>query len=838
MFESLFVSRRFSSTFLGAALLACTALAGCGGGGGGSERAPTVVAPPAPPPPPPATITIDVQLAAGDANCFRGGTRTDTGLDDNGNGTLESGEVDSTTFTCNVAPPNTLENFTRIATFPVCRQQDADCDTDIQRSAEIVDVSQDGNTLVYTDPPRQTLGFVDITDPSNPGAAGTRDLAGTPTSLAVIGNFAIVAVDRPDTTGPDNGSLEVVNLTTRTIVQSFSVAGNPDSVAISPDGTRALVAVENPNTNSSDQPPIPGFLLSLDVSSGTPSDWVQTQINLTGLADVDANDPEPEFVDINGDNIGVVSLQTNNHLVLVDLNTNTVTADFSAGSVNLENVDALEGEIDVISLSQRLVGVVREPDGVAWINTDTFATANEGAELGGGRGFTVFDTAGAVQFEAGNALDHEAARLGHYPDSRSENSGNEPEGAEVGIFGADRYLFIGSERGDLVFVYDVADPTAPISAQTLPTPASPEGIKAIPSRNLLVVAGEEDDRSEDVRSSIAIYEYVVSELTYPTIEAVDRADGTPIPWGALSALTEDPSNATTLYTVEDAAFDANRIFRLDLSETPARLAEDIQLRDDNNILSTLTVSGPGSDRDRFDGNDRDDLTNPDGTVNLDLEGITVATGGGFWVVAEGEGDAENTIFEPIDAINLLIRTDAAGVIQEAIRLPANIEALQETRGFSGVAEADGVLYVTFQRPWGMEANIRIGRYDTATNQWDFIFYSPDAPESQNGGRVSLTDIASIGGGEFRLLESDSQAGPDAAVKRIYTSNLEAASASSLVNKTLFRDLLVEGDLPAGNGTIPNSVEGLAVTPDGRTFIVNDNDGLRSNVGETRLVELD
>jgi len=578
--------------------------------------------------------------------------------------------------------------------------------------------------------------------------------------------------------------------------------------------------------------------MALDVSDADPAAWTDTRIDLLGLASVAGDDPEPENIDINDDNIAVVSLQPNNHLVLVDLNTNLVTNDFSAGSVNLDDVDATEGEIDVIRLNQRLVGVAREPDGVAWINTDSFITANEGVDVGGARGFTVFDTSGAVTFEAGNALDHEAARLGHYPDNRSEDRGNEPEEAITAIFGNDRLAFIGSERADLVFVYDVADPANPLAAQSLPSPASPEGIIAIPSRDLLVVAGSNDDRADGMRSSLAIYEYVVSELTYPTIQAVDRADGTPIPWGALSGLTEDPSNATTLYAVEDAAFDANRIFRLDLTETPAILAEDIPLRDDNNILSTLAITGQSSDRDRFDGNDRDDLTNDDGTVNLDLEGVSVASAGGFWVVAEGEGDAENTFFEPIDAVNLLVRADASGVIQEAIRLPANVEALQETRGFSGVAEFDGTVYVTFQRPWGMETDIRIGRYDLSTAQWDFVFYRPDAPESQFGGRVNLTDIASLGNGSFRLLESDSEAGPDAAIKRLYDVNLTAAAANSLVTKTLARDLLLEGDLPAGNGLTPNSVEGLAITPDGRSFIVNDNDGLVSNVGETRLVELE
>ncbi len=821
-----------------AALLSATALlTACGGSGGGSNfTPPTTVTPP--PPPSPATVTRSVDLPTGDPDCFQGGTRTDSGPDTNGDGALNDGEVESSTFDCATTQANESLNFTRIATFPVCLQQDATCDTDVIRRAEILDVSGDGNTLIYTDAPREAIGFVDISNALSPQAAGTRDLPGIPTSLAIKEGFAIVAVDRPETSGASNGSLEIVNLNTRVIARSISIAGNPDSVAVSPDGTRALVAVENPNINGSDQPPIPGFLVSLDVSATNPADWTAVEIPLTGLADIAPDDPEPEYVDINAGNIAAVSLQSNNHLVLLDLSTNSVTADFSAGRVDVDQIDATEGEIDRIEQVERLVGVVREPDGVAWINSSHFATANEGDENPASRGFSVFNISGDVVFDVGNALEHEAARLGHYPEQRSGNQGTEPESAEVGVFGDDRYLFIGSERGDMVFVYDAADPTAPLAVQSLPTPASPEGIKAIPSRNLLAVAGEEDDRSDGVRSAISLYEYDIVAQSYPDIRSEDRADGTPIPWGALSGLAVDPSNDTVLYSVEDGVFDSNRIFRIDISTEPARLTDEIRLTDDNDVIANLAISGETSDRNSFDGRDRADLLNDDGTVDLDLEGITVASSGGFWVVAEGEGDADNTLFEPIDAVNLLVKVSETGVIEEAIRLPANVDAIQIDQGFAGVVEENGRLYVPFQRPWGTETRHRIGRYDLTTQRWDFVFYASDAPESQDGGSVNLAAISVTADGSFRLMESDSKAGQDAAVKRIYTANLDTTTANSNVSKTLIRDLLAEGDLPVNAGVVPDNVQGMTVLSDGRIFIVNDNDGTRSNVAETRLIEID
>ena len=59
-------------------------------------------------------------------------------------------------------------------------------------SAEIVDVA--GDTLVYTDAFTGRLGLVDISDPARPAAAGSLDLPGDPTSVAVHGRLALVVV--------------------------------------------------------------------------------------------------------------------------------------------------------------------------------------------------------------------------------------------------------------------------------------------------------------------------------------------------------------------------------------------------------------------------------------------------------------------------------------------------------------------------------------------------------------------------------------------------------------------------------------------------------------------
>jgi hypothetical protein len=64
----------------------------------------------------------------------------------------------------------------------------------------------------------------------------------------------------------------------------------------------------------------------------------------------------------------------------------------------------------------------------------------------------------------------------------------------------------------------------------------PLGGLAIPSRNLFVVASEEDERGLDIRGSISIYKKGFGQPIYPFILSRDHEPNIPIPFGALSSL--------------------------------------------------------------------------------------------------------------------------------------------------------------------------------------------------------------------------------------------------------------------------------------------------------------
>lgn len=784
------------------------------------------------------SLIQQTSLFTGDSNCFNGGTQFDSGLDLDSNTTLSSNEITGTSYVCNSSSVNTTQNFNRIASFAVCSQINTDCNDDTETSAEIVAASTDGLTLIYSDSPQEVIGFVDITQTNTPVALGTANLVGEPTSVSVLGDYAVVGVNTSVDFVNTSGVLEVFDINSQTSVASFDVGGQPDSVAVSPDGNYIAVVIENERDEDLADgipPQLPaGMLVIVDASADTPTDWTTSTVELIGVATLYSDDPEPEFVDINNDNIAVVTLQENNHIILIDLATGTIINDFSAGSVNLTAIDTEEEDSAIISLNSSQDNVLREPDGVSWINTNYFVTADEGDLDGGSRGFTIFNTSGDVVYSSGNTLDHLAVRLGHYPDDRSGNKGNEPENVEVGIYGDDRYLFVNSERSSLIFVFDVADPTQPVYKQTLPAAKGPEGGLAIPSRNLLAVASEVDDRGDKLRSVVNLYSYTSTDMTYPTVMSNDRADGTPIPWGAMSGLAADINDEGILYAVDDSFYGANRVFIINVADSPAVIKEEIYIKDTNDVFSAFVTSGTSQDAESFDDVDLSSMINADKTVNLDPEGITVREQGGFLIASEGAGTIGDTDSRPIEKLNFLFALDIDGVIENVISLPDSVNDIQVRFGFEGVAEYDDAAYVAFQRAWGDESGPRIGIYDYETQEWSFLFYPLDTAESQNGGWVGLSDIVSLGNGKFMVIERDNQGGPDAAIKRLYSFNVTGLENGATVTKTLEHDLM--DDLSVSGGLTPEKIEGLAVQ-NGNFYIINDNDGVDDNSGETQLINL-
>ena len=724
-------------------------------------------------------------------------------------------------------------SFKRIASFPAFENYDINT----QSVAEIVAASRNGMMLMYTDSANESLGFVDIKNPANPQPLGAVGVGGEPTSVAVRRQYALVGVNTSVDFVNPSGKLSIINIHTQQIIREIDLGGQPDSVAVSPDGHYAAIAIENERDEDlgDGRPPQhpPGFLVIVDLN-GHPHHWATRTVKLVGLADPDRfpEDPEPEYVDINDENIAVVTLQENNHIVHVDLASGEVIDHYSAGSVDLNQIDTVENRL--IELTDELTAVLREPDGVSWIDQEHFATADEGDLDGGSRGFTVFNADGTVAYDPAEAVEHVIVRHGHYPEERSENKGNEPENVETGQYGKHKLLFVGSERASVVLVYKLhrKHRKPPELLQVLPTMVKPEGLLAIPHRGLFIAAGEEDEREDKIRGGLSIYR--LGKVTYPTVVSENRREGTPIPWGALSGLAIDVKDDDTAYTVMDSFYQQSRILTMDVDDVPASITDEIVLKDKYGKLAEIALNPT-------------DAVNDDLTVNLDPEGIATRKHGGFWVASEGSGPRDGT---PVTSRNLLLKVGKAGAIKKVITLPDTVNARQVRFGFEGVTSVGSgkheVVYVAFQREWDGDkpGHVRIGRYHTKTKKWKFYYYPLEAPQSANGGWVGLSEITHLGGKRFAVIERDNQAGPDAVIKRIYAFSIAGLTPLAdhhtpnfpVVKKKLVRDLMP--DLEATGGLVLEKIEGLAASKDGDILVVNDNYGVEDSNGETQLLRFE
>jgi len=711
--------------------------------------------------------------------------------------------------------------FQRIATYVVC--ENTSCDTDVieETVAEIVAVSKDGKTLVYTDSPTGKIGFVDISNPEAPVGLGTVQTTGEPTSVAVVGKYALVGVNTSDSFVDPSGHLAIFdlpacleNVTGCSPVRTLDMNGQPDSVAVSPNGRYAAIAIENERDEDvivdgveGGLPQYPAGFLNIVDLVGKPHHWKVRMVDLSGLAAYGSDDPEPEYVSINEANIAAVTLQENNHIALVNLVNGRVIQDFDAGSVDLEGINTVEEKPALISLTGTLTDVLREPDSIAWLGGDKLITANEGDLFGGSRGFTVFSRNGKPLYDAGESFEYLATRIGHYPDDRAGNKGAEPEGIASGKYGKQEYAFVGSERANFVAVYKQKGARDMQLVQVLPTGVGPEGLLPIPGRKLFIASTEGDD---PVRSQINIFRLERAAPAYPQIESIVKADGKPIPWGALSALSADKDDADKLYTVHDSFYQQSRIYHVDVSAHPAKITSETVLKRDG------------------------------ATVNYDLEGLAQRSDGSFWLASEGAGTATTR--------NLLIEAAADGTVVREIRLPAAVDAKQKSNGYEGVAVTGSVgvdekVYVAFQREWtgDPEGQVRIGVYTPAEGEWKFFYYPLDAVESPAGGWVGLSEITALGSGKFAIVERDNQTGPNARIKRVYTVDVTGVTPAAegdafpLLSKSLAIDVLPA--MQAGKGWVHDKLEGLARTADGTVYVVTDNDGVDDSTGETQFLNL-
>lgn len=744
--------------------------------------------------------------------------------------------------------------------------------------AEIVDASADGNTLAFSDADAGRIGFIDITDPLNPVALPDVATGGEPTSVSISGNIAVAAVlttpwsegnPAPDPTDPANaGALFVIDISNPqnpTVLGQIAIGFQPDSVKLTRVGRRlvAVVCIENePIVVDSNEivldEDIPGFPTSgpnfpqdrsepgfvqvitintRDVANSNIADVAFPEMGLTRAGALFAADPQPEFVDVNG-TTAAISLQENNVIAILDISrprNPSLTRVFSCGNAAERMADLTEDD-DIIAnqgypssigtslpaptdgSGNPVPGGPRQPDAIAFSPDGTTILSADEGELNftGGRGWSAFGVDGSVVYEDAGDLEDISRIFGQYPEGRSENRGMEIEGVETATFGHQDFAFIVSERGSFIGVYEIDDLSNPKLVQVLPTGISPEGVIAIPQRNLLVTAEEES-------GTVTIFE---GRTNRPLDRDEPQLFSLSQPFSAISGLAAFGNGA---FTVPDNALPT----RIGYVPFGAPFAPHIP-------VLPVTIDGAQA---RYDGEG----------ITVDRSIIAPFGGlfGGFLLASEGNGSSRP---------NLIVQTDFFGRVIREIQLPANIDAAADPNiggnavgssagttirgnGFEGVTLSnDGrYLYACIQREFSSETDThtRIARYDLRQirngsaprdgkrfgGDWDFFFYPLEAQTT--GDWIGLSEIITLPNGNFLVIERDKGIGADSQLKTVTAFSLNGlrpdsdgqpgeARGNDTVTKRLVVDVLAE--------FFPyEKIEGLALVGDS-LWISLDNDG--------------
>jgi DNA-binding beta-propeller fold protein YncE len=243
------------------------------------------------------------------------------------------------------------------------------------------------------------------------------------------------------------------------------------------------------------------------------------------------------------------------------------------------------------------------------------------------------DLEGNVIYDSGSSVEELAVRMGQYPDNRSDKRGVEIEGATVAKFGEQEFAFVASERGSFVVAYDISDVKNPKFVGFMPTGMSPEGVLAIPKRNLLLTANEGDGTIDIFQAATTVANAYTEQQPLVMSESQD------LPFSAFSGLQTVPGGSRQLYAVPDSAIAPSRIFTLNVNGGKALVSRTLMITKDGKPMS------------------------------YDLEGITLNPAGGFWLVSEGD-DREGQ-----QKPNLLLKVSDRGTVEEEIPLPQEAAAI-------------------------------------------------------------------------------------------------------------------------------------------------------------------
>jgi hypothetical protein len=403
----------------------------------------------------------------------------------------------------------------------------------------------------------EVLDFADPTKPTVIGNISLTNYSGAANSVSVANGRLAVALESSNKQDP--GKVVVFNTQTYAEVKVITVGALPDMITYSPNGNFILTANEGePSADYTNDPDGSVSIISVNdnysvvtLNFASLASQQATLANggfrIFGLNATFAKDIEPEYITVSDDSqTAWVTLQENNGIAKINLNTKTITDIFPLGfkdyNMNGNEVNISDRDDSNRTLAKWNVKGMYQPDAIAFMlsgGVPYLFTANEGdareytafsemkrvkdltldatafpetdfktdakagrlnvtttlGDIGadgdfealyslGARSFSVWNgNSGALEFDSKNELDVKCIAENIYDDGRSDDKSVEPEGIAIGTVGTRQVAFVGLERADAVAIYDVTNPKSPVFLKIVKSGDAPEGILFIPAKD-------------------------------------------------------------------------------------------------------------------------------------------------------------------------------------------------------------------------------------------------------------------------------------------------------------------------------------------------------------------
>lgn len=337
----------------------------------------------------------------------------------------------------------------------------------------------------------------------------------------------------------------------------------PEYIAVSKDGTKAMVTLQEANA-----------VAILDIATGTFTDivplglkdWFGLKLDVSdrdgtgGAAKINLVDDAPIFGLYMPDAISSYQVGGQTFYVMAnegddrdDFMDPDETARVGSGSYDLDNATFPN---EVVLKDQAELGrhVVSNSPG---LRGDTDGDGDIDQILSyGGRSFSIVDSAGNRVFDSADVIERIVAEQfpSLWDDTRSDNKGPEPEGLTVASVGGKTYAFVALERSNMTLAFDITDPAhvSYAGAAQHASDISPEGVLVIPAadsptgRDLLVASNE-------VSNTISVFElkaapaFTLQLLHFSDGEAgLLAGDTAPLMAALLDAFDDDYANTLIL----------------------------------------------------------------------------------------------------------------------------------------------------------------------------------------------------------------------------------------------------------------------------------------------------